>query len=274
MLDEVALRSLAEDIAENGLRHDIVLDSHGRILDGRNRYAACRIAEVEPTFVTYDGPDPVGFVLSENQERRHMTLPERAAATTLSLATDGKRKNGRWARGAVRAINESVNSGTWSQLMAHAGLALDVLGQSEVERVSHGEVALDELYRLASQEREKRKRRRELPADLGALVDAGKLSLEDALRRAALPAEYSERVASGQLALDEAEHLATREKREHDDALRRRVDTLLAFLNSYRLAAALADDPWRDEILAHLEDVDRDRFLIIEKETSWPSTRI
>ncbi len=52
------LEELAADIKERGLIHPIVLDAEGRVLDGRNRLAACEIAEVEPRFTTYEGEDP------------------------------------------------------------------------------------------------------------------------------------------------------------------------------------------------------------------------
>jgi ParB-like chromosome segregation protein Spo0J len=47
MLAGDEMQSLADDIAERGLLHPIVLDTEGRILDGRNRYAACEIAGVD-----------------------------------------------------------------------------------------------------------------------------------------------------------------------------------------------------------------------------------
>ncbi|WP_432012648.1 ParB N-terminal domain-containing protein [Streptomyces cucumeris] len=46
-LDEDDLNALADDIRENGLQHPIVLDREGRLLDGRERLAACELASVE-----------------------------------------------------------------------------------------------------------------------------------------------------------------------------------------------------------------------------------
>lgn len=71
------LRELADDIAANGLRNPIVLLS-GKVLDGRNRLAACKIAEVEPRFTEFDGDDPIGWVVSQNLVRRHLTASQRA----------------------------------------------------------------------------------------------------------------------------------------------------------------------------------------------------
>ncbi len=69
---------LSADIAEKGLQNPITL-FEGKILDGRHRYDACLLAEVAPRFVEYEGTDPVGFVLSGNLKRRHLTTSQRAA---------------------------------------------------------------------------------------------------------------------------------------------------------------------------------------------------
>ena len=71
------LQDLADDIAVNGLRNPIVL-WQGKILDGRNRYLACKIAEVEPRFTEFEGDDPIGWVISQNLQRRHLTASQKA----------------------------------------------------------------------------------------------------------------------------------------------------------------------------------------------------
>jgi hypothetical protein len=82
MLSTTGLQDLADDIATHGLLHPVVLDDQGRVLDGRNRLAACEIANVEPSFTTYRGDDPLGFVISENVKRRHLS-PSRLAMLSL-----------------------------------------------------------------------------------------------------------------------------------------------------------------------------------------------
>lgn len=272
MLPEPDLRRLADDIAANGQMYPIVLDAEGRVLDGRNRLAACRIAGVEPVFETYTG-DPVARVLSANNERRHLSLPERAAATALTLATNGHRENGRWKRGSVPEVAITESRNTWQDAVRQAGLVLDHLPDL-LQKVAAGEVALDAAVRKATEVRDTKKRRAELPDDLGALVDAGELSVGDALRRAKLAPRYAALVASGDLDLNEAEHLNTRDDREHREAIGRYVNGLMSFLSGWNTAAHLADDPNRDEVLAELSDYDRDRLLRIEKETTWPSIQI
>lgn len=77
-LGDVELRELADDIKTNGLHNPIVL-LDGKILDGRNRRAACKIANVEPSFENWKGKgSPVEWVISQNLMRRHLTASQRA----------------------------------------------------------------------------------------------------------------------------------------------------------------------------------------------------
>ena len=78
---------MAADIKENGQRlFPIIIGEHEGpevIVDGRNRFAACQMAEVEPKFEMINGHDPKALILSVNIKRRHMTAGQRAMATAV-----------------------------------------------------------------------------------------------------------------------------------------------------------------------------------------------
>jgi len=78
---------------QRGLLHPVVLDADGWILDGRNRYATCELARVEPRFETYDGDDPAGYALAANIQRRNLTkgqqaMTPRSPSSSVSAAGD------------------------------------------------------------------------------------------------------------------------------------------------------------------------------------------
>ena len=93
MLTADGISELAVDIERNGLQMPIVL-CDGKLLDGRNRLAACAMVGVDPEFVDYDGDDPVGYVVSLNLHRRHLDTSQRAmVATRLATLGHGQRQD-------------------------------------------------------------------------------------------------------------------------------------------------------------------------------------
>lgn len=78
MISEPELRELAEDIRQNGQR-DPIITLNGKILDGRNRAAACDFAKIPVrTQELGKDQDPLKFVLSKNLFRRNLTESQRA----------------------------------------------------------------------------------------------------------------------------------------------------------------------------------------------------
>jgi hypothetical protein len=73
----------AADIQANGLIETIITYEN-KILDGRNRFVACQLAEVKPVFSPYTGDSPLTFVISKNIHRRHLT-PSQAAVIALDV---------------------------------------------------------------------------------------------------------------------------------------------------------------------------------------------
>jgi hypothetical protein len=79
LLEGEEFEALKADIAAHGLREP-VWTWRGKILDGRNRYRACRELGVEPALREWDGQGSlVAFVLSLNLHRRHLGSCQRAA---------------------------------------------------------------------------------------------------------------------------------------------------------------------------------------------------
>ena len=83
-------REMARDIFANGLMEPIILLDN-KILDGRNRYRACRLAKVKPEFVDWQGKgSPIDFVYSTNLMRRNLGESQRAMiAAELATSTKG-----------------------------------------------------------------------------------------------------------------------------------------------------------------------------------------
>lgn len=90
-IEGAAFDELKADIAANGIREPIVF-YEDQVLDGRNRYMAARDLGIDYPRVEYQGDDPLGFVVSLNLKRRHMSERERAmVASRLANMPQGAR---------------------------------------------------------------------------------------------------------------------------------------------------------------------------------------
>ena len=110
------LRELADDIKARGLLNDIVL-YQGKVLDGRSRLAACKMAGVEPRFVDWAGEgSPTEWVISQNLFRRHLTTGQRAVVAydlLPMMEAEAKERQrlsrGRGKKGAQESATFSAN---------------------------------------------------------------------------------------------------------------------------------------------------------------------
>jgi ParB-like chromosome segregation protein Spo0J len=90
--DKAEFEDLVKSVQENGLRHPIVMDKFGHIVDGRNRLKACLKAGIDPEFMQLDeNVDVIQYILDLNVRRRHLTTSQRAqlAADVLTLGLCG-----------------------------------------------------------------------------------------------------------------------------------------------------------------------------------------
>src|SRR2546430_816897 len=72
LLEGAELEAFGADIRAKGLLDPVTI-FEGPVLDGRPRFFACTRAGIEVRPVEYPAGDPLGFVLSRNHHRRHLT---------------------------------------------------------------------------------------------------------------------------------------------------------------------------------------------------------
>ena len=175
MLAEDELAELAEDIKQRGLLQPIVLDAEGRVLDGRNRIAACELLGVEPEFTTYHGDDPDGYALAVNIARRHLSTGARAVIAARAARISGVYKSVQARESDIPRprIVEADTVLDWAPDLADAVIAgakpLSVAVETARAKKREAEELAAKMARL----------RADAP-DLLALVDEGRMDVDDA----------------------------------------------------------------------------------------------
>jgi len=177
MLEGAEADALTESMRKSGydVRHPIVT-FEGAILDGRNRFLAAKRAGVKPSFVEFNGTDPLGYVVLANVARRHLDPSQTAMVGARIRAIYDEEAKAR----QVRKPNDSVveklppqNAGAKSRDLA--GAAVGVSGRS-----------VDMATKVIAQG----------APELARAVDAGKIAVSAAVKLVELPkAEQSKIVA-------------------------------------------------------------------------------
>lgn len=181
--------ALKADISAHGQRVPCVLWHDGSLLDGRNRWRACEELKIVPKTVTWDGDDPVAYIVSTNLARRHLT-PSQAAACAVEMlplleAEAAARRTAPLKRGALAPVCQFVDErgagratakaaahfGTNRQYVAEAK-ALKAEAPEVFEKVRGGELTIPEALRIV---RPARRGTLSVPEALGLLARAGEL---------------------------------------------------------------------------------------------------
>ena len=224
-----ALDALREDIRLHGVREPVVFLG-GAILDGRNRYQCARDLGVECPRVEYEGDDPLGFVISHNLHRRHLTESQRASvAAKLANMRHGERADYRADRGANLPICDAPAAPV---TVSEAAAMLSVSERSVKSARKVHEKGAPELV---------------------AAVDAGEVSVSAAADIAEAPkAEQAEIVARGEREILAAAKAIRAEKAATSRAVR--LDNLAEIsrgnrdlVTDVKYPIIYADPPWRYE---------------------------
>jgi len=244
MLPPEELQELADTIKEDGQLFPIILSVSGRLLDGRNRLAACKLAKVEPVFEVYEGDEAI-FALKANTARRSLTKGQLAMIGAQSQVI-------------LEITSEVIPEITQTQIAAGAGVSRQrVVYASTVlkyapdlaEQVVSGALALNEAYRTAQSRKVATEQTaqalqdlQEQAPDLADLVTEESLSLAEA------------HAASKERARDKQERIAR--KVEHINAARAGIDRLLGITEL---------DEWPDIIASMSADDAAETLALVER---------
>ena len=162
MIEGDAYSQLMADVMKHGVREPVWLHE-GKIIDGRNRYRAAQA--MGKTFETraYEGNDAVGFVVSLNLHRRHLSESQRAAVAAKLANLP-----------AHRPANNSANLQT-SVSQSDAASMLNVSTRSVAAAAKVQSAGVPEL---------------------SAALDAGEVSVSAAAAVASLPIEQQQEVVA------------------------------------------------------------------------------
>jgi ParB-like chromosome segregation protein Spo0J len=240
MMPEMNLMRLAEDIKEKG-QSDPVITLDGMILDGRNRFKACEINGITPRCEAYKGDDPLGFVISHNLHRRHLTESQRAmvAAKWAGLKQGGDRGNQH--TGGKSPIGGLANPSATATRDEAAAL-LNV-GTSSIDRakqiIKHG------------------------TPELQSMVENGEVSVDSARHVATMPQEEQTAIVSDGAAAIKAKAKAMRETPKKEDPAPEPAPKAKRVVTPY--APDIAEDCWVAARLQldriHANDKSRDKIL-------------
>lgn len=228
LIEGADFADLVADVRANGLREPVVVYD-GQILDGRNRYRACKAAGVPVRTVTYEGDDALRFVVSLNLRRRHLTENQRAVvAAKISNLGEGRPKE------------NSANLPSFLQPAAPASAPISVARAAEMMNVSERSVTSAKAVL------------RNGVSELVDKVSAGEVSVSTAADVAQLPKEEQQEVLSKG---DKSLLLGAAKKVRAEREITRRAERIekiaeIAKGNAPLAAASkfpviYADPPWR-----------------------------
>jgi hypothetical protein len=175
MMSEEDFAALKEDIRQRGQQDDISM-FQGQILDGRDRYRACRELGIEPQWCEVEKcEDPIAYVLSKNLYRRHLTLSQRAQCA----ADVAKMREGRPSKetsqtclvsidDAAKAFSVSPSSVKTAKHVADKG------DRAVVDAVKAGEISVSAAAKLVDAVPDKKEQKKIVKKGKKAIAAAAK----------------------------------------------------------------------------------------------------
>lgn len=248
MLAGDELRQLAEDIAEHGLREPVWLwrdpdDGTEYLLDGRNRLAACAESGTPVESRLYEGSDPIGFVVSLNIARRHLTPGQRAMLALELVPLYEEQGRVAMANAAAEARRREAELRGINERAEYESTLVEPIDDVES---SQGVAGLPHLEPKSATAQPKSRDK------AAAATNASGRAVGQAKRVVDKAPDLAEKVRNGEIAIDRAERII-----RDREAEQRRVEEARAEAESAHVVASvdIRHGDFRD-VLTDLTDVD------------------
>lgn len=137
LMDDAEIAELAADIQQHGQRAPITLYEN-KILDGRNRYRACKLVNVEPKVRHFSSGNALAFILSANVFRRHLTTSQRALVAA-KMASNGREVSNAILRDAPSIPEAAKELKVSPRTVTTAKEVLRTAPRREVQAIEKGE---------------------------------------------------------------------------------------------------------------------------------------
>lgn len=220
MMADDELRELAADIKKNGLREPITTYD-GKILDGRNRERACRMAKVEPKTRSWrGGGSPIAYVLSLNLQRRHLSQTQRAFAAEKALPLFAAEAKKRMKTGRKGDPDQLIDQG-----LATAGAAASV--------------GVNRQYVSDA------KRVREEAPEIASLAERGSVNMQQAKQLSRLPATHRKRAVTNIKRGVDPRRVVKTAKIKEKQRLARKIERSAPAAAKGRFDVIAIDPPWQ-----------------------------
>lgn len=184
MMSDVEFEALVADIKTNGLIEPI-WTYREKIIDGRNRFKACKAAGAEPKFKEWNGNGSlVGFVVSLNLKRRHLNESQKAfvavdilpmleaEAKARMSAGGGDKKSGSQKvdtpiQDQGRASEHAARIVGTNRQYVHDAKAIAAKAPDKAEAIRKGEKTISEVKKEFNREQRQNREHEELKAATG-----------------------------------------------------------------------------------------------------------
>jgi len=138
-----------------------IIIHEGKVLDGWHRHQAAALAGVVPVYTDYKDDDPVGFAMSANLQRRHLTDDQRSVIAGELAAFEPS-----------MTTSEAAASVSVTASKANRGRKLAGRSEKLADAVRTGELSLIQAERISDDPRLLKKANSESFDDLPKLVSA------------------------------------------------------------------------------------------------------